>query len=221
MESSATRDKDSQNWTPQEREEFIRDYESRQVREYDRSKVANIFAIGEQIEWVEWSSDSDRGILYIYQTGIIKKMTPWTVILEIDGQERRECKVVLEDKAYDNDLKEAIKATFGQGPSSSKKTPHDAYRLRDPRDKAVFYVGISKNTQRRYKQHLACFGLNFRLNTRIQEILQSGHVPELETIEKAIPGSAEARNRERFWIEHHAQLGDPLTNVAEMSEVGA
>lgn len=209
------------DWTPQEREAFIRDYESRQIRDYDRSKVTNIFAISEQIEWVRDLADTSRGTLAYYQTGIIKKITPWTILLEVDGKDQREDKSFLADAVRDNSLEEAIKASFGQDPSKKPKNtpPHDAYRLRDPRDKAVFYVGISKNVQRRFKQHLACAGLNFKLNIRIQEILQSGLIPELELIERAIPGPDKAREREKFWINHHTQLGDILTNIAEMNEV--
>lgn len=212
-----------QNWTQEEWDEFTRDYESHQIRNYDRSKVTNTFAIGEQIEWVEWVTDSDHGVLSIYQTGIIKKITSWTVVLEINGQEQRLDKPFLENRAADFTLKRAIRETFGQSPSSSKsaknKTPHDAYRLRDPRDKSVFYVGISKNSQRRYKQHLACAGLNFKLNIRIQEILQCGLIPQMEIIEPAISGAEKAREREKYWINHHVQVGDQLTNIAEMDEV--
>lgn len=210
----------AQDWTQEQWDEFIRDYESRQIRNYDRSKVTNRFVVGEQIEWREWVTDADQGTLSIYQTGIIKKITAWTVVLEIDGQEQRLDKSFLENRAADFALKKAIKETFGQSPSPKKstkdKTPHDAYRLRDPRDKSVFYVGISKNSQRRYKQHLACSGLNFKLNLRIQEILQGGLLPEMEIIEQAIPGSEKAKEREKHWINHHTQQGNLLTNIAEM-----
>lgn len=214
-------DKSPKDWTPEEREEFIRDYESRQIRDYDKSKVTNIFAIGEQIEWVSDLADTSRGTLAYYQTGIIKRMTPWTVLLEVDGRDQRESKSFLADRARDNNLKDAIKASFGQGSSKNPKndTPYDAYRLRDTRDQSVFYVGISKNYSRRYKQHLACFGLNFKLNLRIQEILLCGLMPEMEIIERAIPGSEKAREREKYWINYHVQQGDQLTNIADMNEV--
>lgn len=213
---------DFQQWTQQERDEFIQEWERCQIKHYDRSKVTNIFATGEQIEWVNFVTDSDDGVLAIYQTGIIKKITPWTVVLEINGREQRLDKALLENRARDDGLRKAIKASFGQDTStrrSKNKTPHDAYRLRDPRDKSVFYVGISKNSQRRYKQHLACSGINFKLNLRIQEILQCGLIPEMEIIEPAIPGAEKARDREKHWINYHVQQGDLLTNIAEMDGV--
>jgi len=40
----------------------------------------------------------------------------------------------------------------------------------------------------------------------------------MEIIEKAIPGSDKAREREKYWINHYTQAGDLLTNIAEMNE---
>lgn len=196
--------------------------EDSEFRSYDRSEVTNIFAVGEQIEWLRGISETESGYgsVYIYQTGIIKQINRWSVILEIDGQEKKINKWYLEDRVRDLDLKEAITASLGTKipPKKMNKNDalHDIYRLRDPRDKAVFYIGISKNIQRRYKQHLACSGLNFKLNIRIQEILQSGFTPEMEIVEPDIDGTEKARERERFWIRHHQSLGDVLTNIAEM-----
>jgi hypothetical protein len=198
--------------------------ENREFRSYDRNKVTNIFAVGEQIEWLQGISETETGygLVNIYQTGIIKKINKWVVILEVEGQERKSNKGYLENRVTDIDLIEAIRASIGSNlpPKKSDKDniPHDAYRLKDPRDKSVFYVGISKNIQRRYKQHLACSGLNFKLNLRIQEILQSSLLPEMELIEQDINGAEKARERERFWISFHTQAGDLLTNIAEMDE---
>jgi len=197
--------------------------EAKYLRDYDPQIVTNVFAIGECIEWTEHLYKDENGNIGGYGlAGIIKKITPHTVLVQlvtIDKEIRIEKDQLVKD-VLDLGLKDVIEASIGQG--SSKKSDdvlHDAYRLRDPCDKAVFYVGISKNIQRRYKQHLACSGLNFKLNIRIQEILQSGLLPELELIEHAMEGFAKAREREKFWIAYHVQQGDTLMNIAEMDEV--
>lgn len=214
--------------------EYLRSYDPQEV-------VTNKFAVGERIEWKDGVWQDENSTLFIECfAGIIKKITPCTVVLYIEYAYRRASKhkeirigkYQLAQDVLDWELGEAIKATIGQdtAPKNLKanneveKTvkndiPHDAYRLRDPRDKAVFYVGISKNSQRRYKQHLACAGLNFKLNIRIQEILQCGLIPQMEIIEPAIPGAEKAREREKHWISYHIQVGDQLTNIAEMDEV--
>jgi predicted GIY-YIG superfamily endonuclease len=203
-------------------------------RDYDKSKVTNKFAVGEQIEWVKGVTESNPGsdnseMVVIFQTGIIKEIYKWVVVLEIDGEEKVLKKVYLENSADDPALAEAIVASLEWNylhgrpsktelpPNKPRKSgpPHDIYRLRDPRDKAIFYIGISKNSQRRYKQHLACVGLNFKLNIRIQEILQCGLIPEMEIIEQDVDGTERAKERERFWIRHHQSLGDVLTNIAD------
>lgn len=195
-----------------------------QIRDYNRNKVTNKFVVGAWIEWVEeYLLDTNENLVSVYCTGLIKKITPGTIILEINGKDRCVGKApFIHENIRDFDLYESINASIGQNPpkeTAKDKVLHDVYRLRDPRNKSIFYVGLSKNSQRRYRQHLACAGLNFKLNLRIQEILQSGLVPEMEIIEQAIPGSAKARERERFWINHHIQAGDLLTNIAEMDEV--
>lgn len=202
----------------------------RYLRDYDPRIVSNIFAQGERIEWGEdsypgtdWDDDSIISIECV--TGIIKKITPLTALVTIDDshgktKDIRLDKRLLAQNVCNRELRRAIEASIGQGPlKKTDNTPHDAYRLRDPRNNTVFYVGISKNIQRRYKQHLACSGLNFKLNLRIQEILRCGLVPEMEIIEPAILGANEAREREKHWINHHTQQGDLLTNIAEMDGI--
>ncbi len=199
----------------------------RHLRDYDPQIVSNVFAVGERIAWGQdsypgFDRDENEIISIKYVTGIIKKITPLTVIVTIDHpykdtKDTRLDKRSLAQNVWDGGLRKAIETTIGQNPSKkSDDTPHDAYRLRDPRDNSVFYVGISKNIQRRYKQHLACSGLNFKLNLRIQEILQSGLLPELEIVEKSMPGLTKSKERERFWINHHVAAGYILTNIAEM-----
>lgn len=207
--------------------------ECKYYRNYDPRIISNKFAIGECIEWVDgiYQSECNDTLCVSCAAGVVRKITPYAVVIDIryPRKKRGEVRIAksqLAQDVIDWKLGETIATTLGETPSPKriKKTapqiknpiPHDVYRLRDPRDKSVFYVGISKNSQRRYKQHLACVGLNFNLNLRIQEILQNGFIPEMEIIERAIPGVTKAREYERFWINHHIRQGDPLTNIAEV-----
>jgi hypothetical protein len=86
------------------------------------------------------------------------------------------------------------------------------YRLRDPRDQAVFYVGITNDLDARFKQHLLCDGSSPEKDGRIQEICQQGLQPSMEIIEA--PGEVRfAREREAYWINRYLQEHAPLTNV--------
>jgi len=199
----------------------------REIRDYDTSKISSKFEVGAQIEWAEWGTytkeDNEEEVyLKYFATGIIRKITIRDVFLENNGEIHHTNKNRLLSDIEDHELAEEIRASIGQSlpkkPIQNDETLHDAYRLSDPRDKSVFYVGISKNVHRRYKQHLACSGLNFKLNIRIQDILQNGLLPELELIEQGMIGSEKSRERERFWIKYHQDLGDSLTNIAEMEE---
>jgi hypothetical protein len=189
--------------------------------------------------------DSDYGESTVVEcaTGIIKKIMPLIVIITIDHPNKeaknvRLNKEMLARLVLDPQLKKTIETSMGQDISEQKvpkqktskapkipkepkmpdDTPHDVYRLRDPRDKVIFYVGISRNVRKRYGRHLSCAGLNFKLNIRIQEIRKCGLAPELELIETNVIGTNKAREREKYWINHHVEAGDILTNIAEMDD---
>jgi hypothetical protein len=54
----------------------------------------------------------------------------------------------------------------------SHVVPHDTftiYRLRDPRDNAIRYIGITMNVFEHFKQHLRCDGVNPAKDAWIQE----------------------------------------------------
>ena len=88
---------------------------------------------------------------------------------------------------------------------------YNVYRLIDPRNNDVYYVGITNDLERRYKEHIACSGTNLRKNTRTIEILQQGLRPLIEVIEPAT-GLQAAKQREGYWISHYRETGKPLTN---------
>lgn len=81
-------------------------------RYYDPTSISHKFAVGERIEWVDWVTDSDDGLLSIYQAGTILRITPWTVLLRLlSGQETRIDKSYLYNRAG-HELREAVAATL-------------------------------------------------------------------------------------------------------------
>lgn len=91
---------------------------------------------------------------------------------------------------------------------------YSIYALSDPNTGIVHYVGISRNTQRRYREHCRCSGLNLQKNTWIQQLLQQNQQPTLSIIEGGLSHDI-AREREKVWIHHYLDLGLPLTNWNE------
>jgi GIY-YIG catalytic domain. len=212
--------------------------EIREIRDYDTSKLSSRFEIDAQIEWSDWGTYTEENgeeiYLKYFTTGIIRKMTVRDVFLEINGKYCCMDKRDLLRDVVDPVLKEKIRANIEnpqlvQNGSAKKiaiqaakppartagKEVLGAYRLVDPRNEETFYIGISKNMQRRYKQHLACCGLNYEKNIRIQSILKDGLLPRMDTIEEEIL-QHNAKDRERHWIQRYRDLGAPLTNIAEM-----
>ena len=105
-----------------------------------------------------------------------------------------------------------------KGRCTMSSIPHYVYEWVDPRDQSVFYVGITINLYARYRQHMHCDGLNPQKDARIQEILASGHLPVMRTIEqvKSFDGALE---RESYWIKFYLQQGIALTNIARTPTV--
>src|SRR6266487_4492069 len=73
----------------------------------------------------------DEGILHVYEMGRVKKITPWTLLLEVnhgDGRvtEKRFDKGYLENRADDSDLKEALRASLkiAREARESKRNQH-------------------------------------------------------------------------------------------------
>ena len=81
------------------------------------------------------------------------------------------------------------------------------YKIIDPRDASVFYVG--KGTGRRAQSHLSC-KLDHPKNHRIAEIRSHGHEPLVEHVAYFW--------EERHALDHEAELiaqHDGLTNIAQ------
>lgn len=98
----------------------------------------------------------------------------------------------------------------------SHVVPHDTftiYRLRDPRDNAIRYIGITMHVFERFKQHLRCDGVNPAKDAWIAELELAQVLPAMDLLERIGPWSY-ALARESYWIGYYHQLGANLFNIA-------
>lgn len=98
------------------------------------------------------------------------------------------------------------------------------YKLIDPRNKSVFYVGrTSARLRQRLLGHISQVNikgktehLNYRKISIIKDILKNGVLPEIELIEEVVPiDESELRGfheRESYWISEYIKMGHPVTN---------
>lgn len=87
------------------------------------------------------------------------------------------------------------------------------YRLKDPRDNTIHYIGITINVYERFKQHLRCDGCNPGKDEWIQELQLAQQMVIMESIEQVGPLSY-ALERETYWIQYYLQQGAELFNIA-------
>lgn len=87
------------------------------------------------------------------------------------------------------------------------------YKLVDPRDSLVRYVGKTNNLKRRLWQH---YYDNKEAKTPkrkwIKELLELGLEPVLDICERV---ESAWQEREKFWIKYYKDLGHPLTNISD------
>lgn len=88
---------------------------------------------------------------------------------------------------------------------------HSIYALIDPRTSAVHYVGMSKDPQKRYAQHLLDW-TNQNKNEWIAELKSGGLRPVLIILETNLDLKS-AKVREEYWINFYAQQDMPLANI--------
>lgn len=98
-------------------------------------------------------------------------------------------------------------------PHTQESKPCYVYELVDPRNQSIFYVGITLDLYGRYRQHMRCDGTNPQKDMRIQEILESGHLMIMRTIE-CVKTSEEASVSEKRWIWNYRVAGVRLLNIA-------
>jgi hypothetical protein len=85
------------------------------------------------------------------------------------------------------------------------------YRLHDPRDHEVRYVGRCVNPKNRLAKHVRNDRGNCHRVRWINSLREQGLKPVMEIIEEC--DDAVWRERERHWIAHHLEQGDRLTNA--------
>lgn len=93
------------------------------------------------------------------------------------------------------------------------------YALTEPKGEQttwrdVRYIGMSKNVQYRYSQHIACHDTSQEDKNRwVRSLLGRGIVPALHKVE-TIEIESQAREREQYWIRHAMSQGADLFNRA-------
>lgn len=97
-------------------------------------------------------------------------------------------------------------------------TPHQIYRLICPIFKQIRYIGItSQPLERRLSGHMRNEGGTEQKRAWIEQLRARNLTAQIEVIDTA-PNEREAQKAEQAWIDHHIQLGCPLTN-SEVSNV--
>jgi hypothetical protein len=92
-----------------------------------------------------------------------------------------------------------------------REAPYWTYRLIDPTDMAVRYVGMSQHPYQRYGEHLTLRGANQEKNAWILSLQKRHLLPSLEVIEP-YQTLEEAQEKEIYWIQHYLNQGCRLTN---------
>ncbi|GAC1691017.1 MAG: hypothetical protein PVS3B3_13770 [Ktedonobacteraceae bacterium] len=105
------------------------------------------------------------------------------------------------DKTYNND-------NAGTKGYKNNDTMYVIYGLEDPSTSKIRYIGLSKDAQKRFKQHTD----SRKATSWIKSIQEQGTQPILRILEKDIPDLAKAREREQAWIRHYEEHNCPLEN---------
>lgn len=87
------------------------------------------------------------------------------------------------------------------------------YGLVDPRNKAICYVGMTKNLNARLSAHANMFGGNKKLVAWINELLHENLRFEVEEYDH-VSDEATAREKEKYWISRWLAEEEPLKNIA-------
>lgn len=100
---------------------------------------------------------------------------------------------------------------------------HFIYLLFDPRNGMPFYVGMTKQPDKRLYQHINNSRLEEDTTNRnylyIQSILSDGLEPVMEVVEKT-PTREDAKGRERFWMGFMGYHGIKIVNPLWYSKPG-
>jgi predicted GIY-YIG superfamily endonuclease len=92
---------------------------------------------------------------------------------------------------------------------------YTVYSLIDPRTSLTHYVGITEDVFSRMRQHSRGEGNNVAKNAWIQELQREQLMFIMHSLEK-VDTLEQALEREKFWIRHYLDKGEPLTNIASV-----
>jgi len=95
---------------------------------------------------------------------------------------------------------------------TSQNNPYYIYALIDPRDQEVRYIGITTSLYTRFKQHMHCDGTNVSKDAWIQDVLASGHLIIMQTLEQ-VGTLKEALHHEKQLIWNYLSDGSRLLNI--------
>lgn len=85
------------------------------------------------------------------------------------------------------------------------------YKLVDPRDKTIRYVGMTTNPELRLGQHIYTKQGNTKKDAWIKDLRENGYKPQMETIEETTD-EKEARRIEAGWCAWYFREGQPILN---------
>lgn len=99
-----------------------------------------------------------------------------------------------------------------------KKTEYLVYRLIDPRNDIVKYVGITKDIQTRLRKHLSPKSRTLK-NNWIKSLISKGLTPICQVIDSS--NDRESINeKEKYWIIKHKEWGFDLLNMTDGGDGG-
>lgn len=86
------------------------------------------------------------------------------------------------------------------------------YALIDPTDEMVYYVGQTRNPQRRLEQHMAARHHEGEKGDWLRRLIQKDQQPLMQVLEKVTDEKA-ALEKEQVWIRHFVEKKMPLVNA--------
>lgn len=95
------------------------------------------------------------------------------------------------------------------------------YALCDPDTGEIRYIGKSKNSMKRFKEHLSDISLrdNHRKNNWIKSLMKRGKIPNVKIIQK-IDRDNQLNQAEIYWIKYFKKHGYNLTNMTDGGDGG-
>ena len=89
---------------------------------------------------------------------------------------------------------------------------HFVYALLDPRDQSIRYIGMSRQPEKRLREHMKDTN-HKQKHAWLKELKAQGLEPIVKIVEKAGKDRKQAFSRETYWIHHYLEQGALLFNV--------